>query len=139
MFDASTTETHLTGLDKKYADEDKPVFFGAFSCEIENRNKPEPLRFELVANEEHPVINPAFVITGWGDADATLKINGRAINRGKKFRFGHRHSPDGKDLIVWIKIESSNLSKFHYFPVVDNVVWENMYLNRVNKKCWFSL
>ena len=62
------------------------------------------------------MINPAFVITGWGDANATLKINGKAINRGKKFRFGHRHSPDGKDLIVWIKTESNKPVELSLFP-----------------------
>lgn len=74
------------------------------------------MRFELVASEEHPVINPAFVITGWGDADATLKIDDRAVNRGKEFRFGHRRSPDGKGLIVWIKMESSKPVEVSLFP-----------------------
>ena len=70
-------------------------------------DKPLPLRFELMASKEHPVVNPAFVITGWGDSNATLKIDGKAINRGKEFRFGHRRTPAGKDLIVWIKREST--------------------------------
>lgn len=38
MFDASTTETNLTGLDKKYADEDKPVFFGVLAFRGEPSN-----------------------------------------------------------------------------------------------------
>lgn len=88
----------------------------AYLITCENRNEPKPLRFELVASEEHPVINPAFVITGWGDADATLKIDDRAVNRGKEFRFGHRRSPDGKDLIVWIKMESSKPVEVSLFP-----------------------
>jgi len=88
----------------------------AYMITCKKRNKPEPLRFKLAASEEHPVVNPAFVITSWGDADATLKIDDRAVNQGKEFRFGHRRSPDGKDLIVWIKMESSKPVEVSLFP-----------------------
>jgi len=88
----------------------------AYFITCKKRNKPESLRFELAASEEHPVLNPAFVITGWGDADATLNIDARAVNRGKEFRFGHRRNPNGKDLIVWIKMESSKPVEVLLFP-----------------------
>jgi ABC-2 type transport system permease protein len=38
MFDASTTEANLTGLDKKYPDKDKPVFFGVLAFRGEPSN-----------------------------------------------------------------------------------------------------
>ena len=82
----------------------------------DNRNKPDPLRFKLLASEEHPVVNLALVITGWGDADAALKIDSRAVNRGSKFRYGHRRTPEGKDLIVWIKTESSEPVQVSLIP-----------------------
>jgi hypothetical protein len=62
---------------------------------------------ELIASAESPLVNPAFVIKNWGDSDAGLKIDGRKVKRGKNFRFGHRHSFEGSDLIVWLKTEST--------------------------------
>ncbi|MFC1793528.1 ABC transporter permease [Planctomycetota bacterium] len=38
LFDASTTETRLTGLDKKYAGKDTPVFFGVLAFRGEPSN-----------------------------------------------------------------------------------------------------
>jgi hypothetical protein len=57
---------------------------------------------------EHPVVNLAFVITGWGDAGAALTLNEKPVSRGKEFRFGHRRTPEGKDLVVWINVKSAN-------------------------------
>ena len=76
-----------------------------------------PLEFELVASRDSPVANPVFVINKWGDAVVTLKINGKPIKRGKRFRFGHRHTIEGSDLIVWIKTESTEPIKISLTPV----------------------
>ena len=40
-------------------------------------------------------------------ADAKLTLNGRQIQRGADFRYGHRKTTKGKDLTVWIKTETS--------------------------------
>ena len=91
----------------------------AFSSESYSRNErayilsrnisgsAKVLELEIIASEKSPVVNPAFVIKNWGTADAVLKINGKNISRGKDFRFGHRHRLEGSDLIVWIKVEST--------------------------------
>jgi hypothetical protein len=63
--------------------------------------------FKLEASKDSPVINPAFVIKGWGMSDARLKIGGKEVKRGKNFRFGHRYRLEATDLIVWIKTEST--------------------------------
>ncbi len=65
------------------------------------------LGFELVAGEKSPVVNPAFVINNWGERDVSLSIDGKQIKCGKRFRFGHRRTFDGSDLIVWFKAEST--------------------------------
>jgi hypothetical protein len=88
----------------------------AYQLKCKNNNESEPLRFELLAGEEHPVVNPAFVITGWGDRDVALKINGRSIERGKNFRFGFRHNPDSIDLIVWVKKEIMETTELTLSP-----------------------
>ena len=60
----------------------------------------------LAGSERSPVLNPAFVLKNWGEADATLMLDGKAIPRGNDFRIGHRQTLEGTDLIVWIKTES---------------------------------
>jgi hypothetical protein len=59
------------------------------------------------ASEKRPMINPAFVIEKWGEADAVLTIDGEKIKCGKSFRYGHRKRAEGSDLIVWINKEST--------------------------------
>ena len=65
-----------------------------------------PLAFNLLTGQEHPVINPAFVIRNWGEAQVAVKLDGADMERGESFRFGHRHTLAGTDLIVWLKVES---------------------------------
>ena len=50
---------------------------------------------------------PAFIIENWGEGNVALKINGKKIARGGDFRYGHRKKPEGTDLIVWIRKEST--------------------------------
>mgnify|MGYP001056635236 CR=1 FL=1 len=69
-------------------------------------DKDSPLEFKISCSREQPIVNPAVVIKGWGDMNATLKINDKLIKRGKDFRFGHRRNLQGRDLVVWIKYES---------------------------------
>ncbi len=79
----------------------------AYVLTCNKAGEPAPLAFRINASEDSPSVNPAFVIKRWGKIGAALKLNGRAIKRSKDFRFGHRPSDDGYDLIVWIKTESN--------------------------------
>jgi len=63
----------------------------------------DALEFTLAGGADTPVVNPAFVIEGWGDRPAALQLDGNAVPRGRDFRYGHRHTLAGTDLIVWIK------------------------------------
>jgi len=62
------------------------------------------------------VLNPAFVVRNWGDADAKLTLDGKVLPRGKDFRFGHRPTLEGTDLIVWVKTESQASLTFRLEP-----------------------
>ncbi|MFH1919359.1 MAG: LamG domain-containing protein [Planctomycetota bacterium] len=79
--------------------------------------KPSPLEVRLAATSDSPVVNPAFVVQNWGDSDVHLKIDGREINRGKSFRFGHNRRLTGSDLIVWIELESTSPIRLLLEPV----------------------
>ncbi len=65
-----------------------------------------PLEFRIAASKNSPVVNPAFVIRDWGEAEAQLTINGKEIESGEAFRYGYHPTVEGTDLIVWIRHES---------------------------------
>ena len=77
------------------------------------------LRFEIAANTESPVFNPVFVLKNWGEADTRLRIDGKKASLGKDFRTGLRHTLEGSDLIVWIKVEAAIPVKISLSPVAD--------------------
>lgn len=66
------------------------------------RVQPGNLELELAGSAESPVVHPALVIEGWGEQDATVLVDGAAVARGKNFRYGHRRTLAGSDLIVWL-------------------------------------
>jgi len=74
--------------------------------------KPSELEFDLEVDEEfydigQSIINPAIVIKGWGKAPVALEIDGKPINRGKKFRVGYEDAEDGTNLVLWLKLKST--------------------------------
>lgn len=69
-------------------------------------NNGKMLELTLEGSKNSPVLNPAFVIKNWGDADVKLTLNGRDVPRGKAFRFGHVATLERTDLVIWIKLES---------------------------------
>jgi hypothetical protein len=74
------------------------------------------LEFTLAGHSQSPVLNPSFIVKDWGTANATLTLDGKAIPRGRDFRFGHRQTLEGTDLIVWIKTESQASLTFRLEP-----------------------
>lgn len=106
---------------------DVKVNGSAFACEgydkgerafVFQRNEqiPAVLEFEIMADNDSPVINPAFVVKNWGDRRVNLLINGNILARGKQFRYGYKSTVQGTDLVVWLKTESSNLLKVSLAP-----------------------
>ena len=64
------------------------------------------LKVELAGSADSPIFNPVLVIQGWGDHGATLNLDGVEVPRGPSFRYGHRRTLNGTDLVVWIKATS---------------------------------
>lgn len=63
------------------------------------------LKLAVAASTASPVVNPALVIRGWGEAGARLVLDGRRVARGRAFRFGHRKTLEGTDLVVFIEAQ----------------------------------
>jgi len=74
--------------------------------------KPGKVQFEVEASADAPMINPAFVITNWGIDDISLTLNGKKIERGKKFRYGFRSGLESTDLIIWLRANSDEVNQF---------------------------
>jgi hypothetical protein len=72
------------------------------------------LQFALKASSELPLMNPAFVIKNWGDAEPKLTIDGKPVLRGAKFRYGFVPHLEGNDLIVWLAMESTQPTKVEF-------------------------
>jgi hypothetical protein len=86
----------------------------AYVLSCNDYGSPSDLNFELARGQ---VVNPAFVITGWGDSDAVLTINEKTVRKGKDFRYGHRMTPQGKDLVVWIQKETDEVLNITLKPL----------------------
>jgi hypothetical protein len=61
--------------------------------------------FTIDASVNSPMINPAFVIKGWGDRTAAkLKVNGSSIAEGPGFRQGTHRDTDGSlTKVIWLE------------------------------------
>ena len=90
----------------------------AYQLVKKGKGQPQALVFHILADQEHPAVNPAFVIKNWGDSVAVLKLDGKNVQRGKTFRFGHRHTLEGTDLVVWLKAESTKPMAVSIVPAI---------------------
>ena len=75
-----------------------------------------PLDLVVAASPMSPVHNLALVVEGWGEASARLTLNGREVPRGPRFRYGHRHTLAGTDLVVWIETRSETSVRIRLNP-----------------------
>jgi len=89
----------------------------AFQLTKKKDGSPATLRVQISADAEHPIINPAFVIKNWGESHPALMLDGVKVKEGEGFRFGHRHTLDGTDLVVWFRIESTKRMTLSIIPV----------------------
>ncbi len=94
----------------------------AYLLDATSAKQPE-IRLRLAASPASPVVNPTFLINGWGNKTAQLKIDGKAVPRGPDFRVGHYETlgEEGgrqwKDvLIVWVKAQSTRPIEFAIRP-----------------------
>jgi hypothetical protein len=61
------------------------------------------LELTLGGSADSPVVNPAFVIEGWGEAQAVIHIDGKPVPAGRQARIGHNHRLDRSDLVLWLE------------------------------------
>lgn len=64
------------------------------------------VRLTVRASDASPFVNGAFILTGWGESDAEVSINGKILRKPEVLS-GHNPRLEGSDLAVWIQRESS--------------------------------
>jgi len=84
-----------------------------------DKENPSTLRFELTADESSPVVNPAFVVKGWGTAGARVTINGCEQKPGRPVRLGHLNRLQTTDLVVWLRKQASEPVTISVSPTTD--------------------
>lgn len=75
------------------------------------------LEFAVQASQKSPLLNPAFVIDGWGKAGASLKLNGKSVTEGKDYRVGHIDRLEGSSLVVWIRTTLTGPANLSFTPI----------------------
>jgi hypothetical protein len=79
-----------------------------FELGFENEEDNEPFSVSIV--------NPVFVLKGWGSKKVEVKMNGKILEPGNDLRIGYENHPGGTDLILWIKVHSSQAAKLSIEP-----------------------
>lgn len=74
---------------------------------IQMKQNKKEIEFTLNGSENSPIVNPAFVIEGWGNNPVSLKINGVPVEKGNNFQYGFRQTLNSVDLVVWVRKEST--------------------------------
>jgi len=67
------------------------------------------LKFTLQGSSGSPIVNPCFIVEGWGYNRAGLVVDGQEVQPGPDFRQGIETNLDGvSSLVVWISKESTS-------------------------------
>lgn len=74
----------------------------------------QTLAVSIDASNHSPLVNPAFVISNWGDRPVAVSINGEAVKIGEACRIGFHDTPSGRDLIVWLKFSAESPTTFGF-------------------------
>jgi hypothetical protein len=65
------------------------------------------------------IVNPSFVVKDWGKAGVNLEIDDKPLKQGMNFRVGYEKTDKGTDLVVWLKVESTESISISIAPVDD--------------------
>jgi hypothetical protein len=89
----------------------------AFVLERNTRPSSAPLRMSIRAKDDAPLVNPAFVVNGWGDATPRLKVNGKLVPWGEDYRYGRVNSLDADKIVVWLRMKATSVTSVEIDPL----------------------
>lgn len=79
---------------------------------LEGDHSGTPVEFQIEGSEEQPIVNPAFVLKGWGQKTVRLKINGVVTVEDKDFMSGYEKKLEGTDMVLWIKDHATKKKQY---------------------------
>jgi hypothetical protein len=80
----------------------------------------QPLEMGLAASPGSPLVNPSFLVRGWGGPGVRLEIDGQEVPPGGRFRAGRRQTLDRTDLVVWVEGTWVSPVQIHLVPVAND-------------------
>jgi len=108
----------MEGLKPSYDKEIYDQAQKAYILRTAKINEPSPLNFTLEADDEPLFIrNPVFIVKDWGNADVSIKIDGKTLKQGKDYRIGYEKPYPASDLIVWVKKSTDKSMNISISPV----------------------
>ncbi|MBN1342300.1 MAG: hypothetical protein JXQ73_06450 [Phycisphaerae bacterium] len=64
------------------------------------------LEFSVEASPGSPIVNLAVLVSDWGENGAVVAWADPQARSAPEARLGHRHRPEGTDLVIWLPVES---------------------------------
>jgi hypothetical protein len=75
----------------------------AYLLTCQPQGRPSAAVCEIQASPDRPASNIVLYVKGWGEGDAALRLDGRALEPGPALRLGRVRTIDGTDLVVWVR------------------------------------
>jgi hypothetical protein len=76
----------------------------------------QPIEMAIAASKESPLVNIPLVFRNFGDSEVALELDGKAVPRGKDFRYSHEATLEGTNLCAWIRLESVQPVRLKLIP-----------------------
>ncbi len=89
-------------------------FQRAYILNCENRSTKTDI--QLTGSKGSPIVNPAFVLKGWGDKKVAILINGKKYEEGINYRAAYENHIEGTDLVLWFDLNSEKVESFSIDP-----------------------
>jgi hypothetical protein len=65
-------------------------------------------QISIAASRESPISNLSLLVENWGTSTPEVRLNDSDLEAGDTFRYGHRHTLDGSDLVLWIDVRTDD-------------------------------
>ena len=105
-------------LEKSVPEKSAPEESAPERSVLENKGAgSHPLRLAFHASGGSPLLNPAVVVEGWGEAIPELRVNGKPVAWGKDARYGLVGRLEGSTLVVWLRMAAETETSIELSPV----------------------
>jgi len=74
----------------------------AYLLSFEPEGMKQPVKIEVRASQQSPVVNLCLVLKNAGERNLRLSLDGRELEKGKDYNLGINRNLTGTDLLVWI-------------------------------------